>query len=298
MSYIFLNNKIVKEEEAFVSTSDRGFLFGDGLFETLRSYSGHVFKVDEHVLRMQSSANALKIPFDYSGDDIKRVINDLITKNELSDAYIRITLSRGAGVPGAGFRIPDGGAGTSVNSPTFIIFVKPLTGYPSRLYIHGMSLVISKYQRSVSCPVSSHKSANFLTNILARDEASQKGADEVIILNSEGAVAECSASNLFIVENGDVITPPLNVNILPGITRKSVLDICSENGTTTKEEAFGVDRLMQADECFITNSLMEIMPVSKIEDSVIGKQVPGRLTECLMRDYRKLAKGAQVYPKE
>lgn len=292
MLYIFLNGVIIPEQEAKISVADRGFLYGDGIFETLRSYNGYLFNIDLHLSRLRNSSTALKIPFDYSGERIQSVIKELIIKNNCPDAYIRITLSRGWGNLGLQVGNPSAGNNASQSlisgqKSTLAIQVKPLTAYSEEFYKNGMEVIISPYKRSISCPISSHKTANFMTNIIARDEAKQKGAHEAIFLNTENHVSEASVSNLFIVIDNVIITPPLGANILPGITRKTVLDICKDNRVTAKEVLFGIDRLMNADECFLTNSLMEIMPVSSIDSKKIGKSVPGRLTRYLMNEYKK-----------
>ena len=171
--------------------------------------------------------------------------------------------------------------------PTTLIQVKALIPYDRNLYDEGMSLVVSDYRRSTSCPISRHKSTNLLKSIILKEEANKKAAHETIILNTNGYVAECIVSNIFMVSDGSVVTPSLGTNILPGITRKTVLDICHDSSIPVSEEHFMVERLLKSDEVFITNSLMEIMPVSKIDDSKIGKAVPGKITRQLMSAYKR-----------
>ncbi|MCP4264039.1 MAG: branched-chain amino acid aminotransferase, partial [Candidatus Brocadiaceae bacterium] len=189
--FIFLNGKIVLDADAHISSADRGFLYGDGIYETLRSYSSKPFKLTEHLNRMRHSAKQLRISFEYTNTDIGRWINELIEMNRSQDAYIRITLSRGAG----GGRLQmDGNI-----EPTTLIQVKPFTSYDSKLYEEGMSLVVSGCRRSTSCPISSHKSTNLLQSILLKEEANKKAAHETIILNTDGYVTECVVSNIFMV---------------------------------------------------------------------------------------------------
>ncbi len=279
-TFIFLNGEIVPDTDANISSADRGFLYGDGIYETLRSYSGRPFKLTEHLNRMRHSAKQLRISFEYTNTDIGRWINELIEMNRSQDAYIRITLSRGAG----GGRLQmDGNI-----EPTTLIQVKPFTSYDSKLYEEGMSLVVSGCRRSTSCPISSHKSTNLLQSILLKEEANKKAAHETIILNTDGYVTECVVSNIFMVCGGSVVTPSLDTNILPGITRSTVLDVCNTNNISASEESFKIDELVISDEVFITNSLMEIMPVSKIESSKIGKNIPGKITQLLMSAYKDL----------
>ncbi len=279
-NFIFLNGKIIPDTDGSVSTGDRGFLYGDGIYETLRSYSGKPFKLPEHLERMRHSAKQLKILFEYTNADISEWINELIEKNRSQDAYIRITLSRGTG--GNRLQMDDN------IDPTILIQVKPYTPYDKKLYAEGMYLVISSCRRSTSNPIYCHKSTNLLTSILLKEEAYKKSAHDEIILNTDGYVAECIVSNIFMVSGGSVITPSLDTNILPGITRRTVLGICKDNGISAREEHFAIERLVKADEVFITNSLMEIMPVSRIEDSKIGEKIPGKITQQLMNAYKRL----------
>ena len=290
MAYLFLNNNIIDVEHANISVQDRGFLYGDSLFETLRSYNGNIFNFEKHFSRLKGSSNILKIPLNYTCDKVREIINELLKKNNLLDAYIRITLSRGVGSEDLGFRISyNSSSRFPVFEPTFVVQVKPISVYSVELYKKGMSIIISKFRISTSCPIASHKTSNFLTNILAMDEASSTGAHEAILLNTDGSVAEGACSSLFIVKDDTVITPGLNANILPGITRNTVLDICRNNGIPVKEESFGVDLLLKADECFLTNSLMEIMAVSEINGTKIENTIPGEKTKYLMLEYKKLS---------
>jgi len=193
---------------------------------------------------------------------------------------MRITLSRG-----------DGGIGFGINNnhkPTLLIQIKPFTSYEKKLYDEGMSLVVSNCRRSTSCPISCYKTTNLLKSILLKEEADRKSAHEAIILNTDGYVAECVVSNIFMVSSGSVVTPSLDTNILPGITRSIVLDICRDSSIPVSEERFTIERLVNSDEVFITNSLMEIMPVSRIENYKIGKIVPGRITQQLINAYKRL----------
>ena len=278
-NFIFLNGKIISDADANISSADRGFLYGDGIYETLRSYNGKPFKLADHLERMRDSARQLKISFDYTNADIGERINELLENNHTQDAYIRITLSRGSG--GGRLQMDDN------IEPTTLIQLKPFSPYDSKLYDEGMSLVVSDYKRSTTCPISRYKSTNLLQSILRKEEANKKSAHETIVLNTDGFVAECVVSNIFMVSDGNVITPSLDTNILPGITRKTVLDICSNTGIPVSEEHFMVERLLKSDEVFITNSLMEIMPVSRIDDTKIGKTVPGRITQQMMNAYKR-----------
>ncbi len=283
---IFLNNAIIEEAEGYLSTLDRGFLYGDGIFETLRTYHKKPLRLEEHITRLTNSAEYFDIPFNYPPDQIYQIIQQLLARNNLDDAYIRMTLSRG---PGAHGIIPSGTC-----NPTFVIHTRPLTAYPASLYEMGISLVISRIRRSTTCPLSNHKTLNFLENYLVKKEAVEKGAHDSLILNTDNHVTECSVSNIFIVEKNSVVTPSLNTNILPGITRKIILELCRENNIQSSEELLRPERIFSADEVFVTNSLMEILPVSKIEGKSIGRSIPGNMTRFLHIKYRELSGGSLI----
>jgi branched-chain amino acid aminotransferase len=278
--FIFLNGKIISVTEGSISTEDRGFLYGDGIFETLRSYNGEPFKLTEHLERMRCSAEKLKIIPEYTNAEISESLTKLLAKNSVQDAYIRITLSRGEG--GNALQMSDG------LRSTILLQVKPFKPYDEKLYYEGMCLAVSGHRRSTTSPIGRHKTTNLLTSILLKEEAGSKSAHDSIVLNTDGYVAECIVSNIFMVADGSVITPSLDTNILPGITRRTVLDICRDSGIPASEDRFKIETLIKADEVFITNSLMEIMPVSKIEGNKIGKTVPGEITQQLMSAYKSM----------
>jgi branched-chain amino acid aminotransferase len=280
INYIFFNGKIIPDTERCISSGDRGFLYGDGIFETLRSYKGVPFKLADHLERMHRSAEKLKILPVYTNAEISESITRLLEKNSIQDAYIRITLSRGEG--GSALQMSDG------LRSTILIQAKPFKPYDEKLYNEGMSLCVSKQRRSTTSPICRHKTTNLLTSILLKEEARERSAHDSIVLDTDGYVAECIVSNIFMVKDGSVITPSLDTNILPGITRSTVLDICQNSGIPAREEYFKIETLIKADEVFITNSLMEIMPVSMIEEYQIGKTVPGKITQQLMSEYKGL----------
>ena len=259
---------------------DRGFLYGDGLFETLRAYRRNPFCLEDHVNRLSDSAKYFDIPFHYTLQQIRHIIEQLIAQNGLSDAYIRMTLSRG---PASHGLIPQHPC-----NPTFVVHAKPLTVYPPAWRTEGLSLMTSPFRRSVTCPVSGHKTLNFMANYLVKKEAVSHGYHDAIILNTSNQVTECAVSNVFIVEKNAVITPSLKTNILPGVTRKIILRLCKESGIGVSEEEFGMERVLAAEELFITNSLMEVMSASKIDGKPIGKAVPGAITKALQDRYTLL----------
>ncbi|MFQ5863525.1 MAG: aminodeoxychorismate lyase [Candidatus Brocadiales bacterium] len=282
--YVYLNGDVVMEDEAVVSIRDRGFLYGDAIFETLRSYDGRPFMLKDHLERLMASAHALGIHTEHTTDELHQAVMHLLDLNKLKDAYIRITLSRGEGGKGL---MPD-----ATSSPTLVIENRPLRPYPDELYKKGIRLIVSDYRRSTSDPIARHKTANFLTGIQARQEASKKDNQDALFLDTDGNVCEGTVWNIFMVEGSRVVTPSTTVNILPGITRKVVLKICRDKGIATSEELFPAERLLEADEVFITSSLMEIMPVATIANHRIGTKIPGKITRRLMEAYKKLTKVA------
>lgn len=286
--HVFFDGDIVLEEEALVSVRDRGFLYGDGVFETLRSYNERPFLIEDHLQRLASSAQVLGIPLRYGLEELQSAVENLLRLNRLTDALIRLTLSRGES-PHYGLQPPES------PQPTLVIQTHPFHPHPEESYRQGVRLAISTYRRSTTCPLARHKTANFLAGIMARQEAARRwqgrpsqGIQDALFLNTEGHVCEATVSNVFMVESGRVVTPSLQANILPGITRKKVLEICQGEGITASEELFGTERLLQADEVFLTNSLMEIMPVSCIEDKRVSKTIPGKITNRLMEAYKGL----------
>ena len=228
--YIFLNGSIISEKKGYITVKERGFLYGDGIYETLRTYHEKPFKLPEHLNRLRSSAEKLKIPLEYTDAELRDTIQELVKKNNTPDAYIRITLSRGLGCQGLVMN--------DNPKPTLLIQARPHTPYRKELYEKGMSLIISKARRSTSCPISCHKTTNLLTSILLKEEAKRRSADEALILNTDNEVAEGIISNIFMVKNGNVITPSLETNILPGITRKTVLNICKDRKISSERRTF------------------------------------------------------------
>ncbi|MBN2072848.1 MAG: aminotransferase class IV [Actinobacteria bacterium] len=283
VEYIFIDGKLYQENRAKISVNDRGLLFGDGVYETMRSYGGRVFMLEAHLKRLFDSLKALKfnIPFDkkYLGESIKESLN----KNGLgsTDAYIKIVVTRG--IHKSGLYLDCG------SRPTMLIFTRKLQLYRPELYSEGAEIISSSIRRlSRGNSIYIHKSICFLENLIAKDEAKMSGALEGFFMTRERQVLEGASSNIFMVRDGTVYTPPLTQNILPGITRQAVLGICSRNGIRSREKSFYYGDLTGASEIFLTNSIMEIMPVRKVDNTWIGQTVPGIITRKLMglfKDY-------------
>ena len=275
----YLNNKLISLDDAKISVFDHGFLYGNGLFETMRAYRNyHVFRMRQHLDRLFHSAEIIGLQIKHSAEIIEDAIVETLTANNLADAgYVRLTVSQGVGVAG-----PDP---STCEEPTLLIVVKPLVPYPENLYHTGARAIVSQIRRNTQSPVSRLKSLNFLENILARAEARDVGAQESILLDTEGYIAEGSMSNLFCVHSGVLHTPSLECPILPGITRAVVLEIAAENGIPAREGQWTLEQLSATDEAFLTNSLMEVMPLTQLDTVQIGNGSPGPITQKFMSLY-------------
>lgn len=274
--WIFLNDRFVRKEAAMVSVFDHGFLYGDGVYETLRAYGGRLFRLRQHLARLRRSASLIGLDIPIVEQDLIAVLQEAMKRNNLTDAYLRITVSRGEGNIGLDPRL--------CPRPTVVVISLPLQPYPVELFNTGVSLAIVSIRRNLAAALPPMiKSLNFLNNILAKQEASRTGAFDGLMLNAEGHITECTTSNMFFVKEGCLHTPSVACGILDGITREIVLSLAREQGLPTAEGCYLPDTLLEADECFLTNTTMEIMPVRNIDTRPIGKEgsrpVTGRLRE-------------------
>ena len=282
MEKIFLNGSFVTPTRARISVFDRGFLYGDGLFETMRAYWGKVFRLQDHLDRLFRSAKGIELSIPYTQGELKNIIKRVLKINGLSQAYIRLTVSRGISEPGLI---------SQPKSPATVVVVarefKPLS---SSQYRKGWRAIVVKNRQNQASPLSRLKSLNFLNNILARKEAEEKRVDEGILLNTLGEVSEASTSNIFLVKRGIVVTPPEESGLLPGITRGVVLELTKNLGLKTCYRKVSLDDLMGAEEAFLTNSLIEVMPLVGIEGQRIGKGKPGPVTQSIHKAYQALVR--------
>ncbi|MBF0557734.1 MAG: aminodeoxychorismate lyase [Nitrospirae bacterium] len=279
--FVYLNNKLVPSAEAKVSVFDHGFLYGDGIYETMRVYEGVVFQVDEHLKRLRRSASLIGLDVPKSDDDIKASVYETLIANTLSDAYLRLTISRGYGEIGLD---PD-----LCKEPTFIIIAQKFKSYPRSYYEEGISLKIASVRRNLIEALNPQiKSLNFLNNILAKIEARKAGANEAIMLNASGHLAEGTISNIFFLRDGVLNTPSIGCGILDGITRSLVIDLAAKNSILVKEGEFVPEDLLGASEVFITNSTMEVMPVSKVDEKTFKA---GETAALLLAKYKKEVTG-------
>lgn len=276
---VYINGHFVPKEEATVSVFDHGFLYGDGIYETMRSYSGTPFLLVRHMERLTHSAKAISLTLPMPLEGIEKSIKETLRINNLTDAYVRLHISRGPGEIGLDPAL--------CPEPTMVIMAKQFKDYPAEHYERGVSVAIVKTRRNHPLALDpSIKGTNFLNNILAKIEAVRAGAYEGIMLNWEGFVAEGTICNVFMVKSGILLTPALSIGILEGVTRGLVIDLARQIRTPVKEAAFRPQELIDVDECFITNSTIEVMPVTIIDGKPVGNGKPGPVTAALARAYR------------
>jgi branched-chain amino acid aminotransferase len=280
---LYFSGRIVDESEALIPFMDRGVIFGDGLFETIRLYEGKPFRLQRHLARFQQGCEALRFSGAPGDRDIDLAISELYRLNVgAGDGYCRLTLIGG----------PAGGGKTLARpgKPNSLLVVTPLQAYPSHFYERGMSVVISAIRRNEGSPLSRLKSTNYMNSLISRQEAVDRGADDAIILNNRDLVTEGTASNLFFVSQGLIMTPDLECGLLPGITREVVLELCATLDMPVETGFYPVEDLLGADEAFITVSTGEIVPIRVVEGTTIGERCPGPVTVRLSEAYRELVR--------
>lgn len=282
---VYLNGTLLPRGQAVISPFDHGFLYGYSLFETMRAYSGHIFRLQQHLDRLTHSANFLSLPLDIF--DLEKACYDTLTANNLEDARIRLTVSIGEGESA-----PDP---PPHPRPTVLISASDYTPPSPETYRSGFKTIVSSIRQNSQSPLSRLKSANYLNNLLARKEAKAAGADEALLLNERGSLCEGSTSNVFLVKGHTLITPNEECGCLPGVTRQAVIEIATEIGIPVAQREVQLEELLQADEAFITNSLLELMPLREVDGKHIGGQSEkgetGEVTERLMIAYRELVAG-------
>jgi branched-chain amino acid aminotransferase len=275
----YLNGRFVPTDEAKVSVFDHGFLYGDGVYETMRSYGGKIFLLGRHLSRLKQSADAVSLPLPLPLEKIGEALQESLTVNKLREAYLRIQISRGPGEIGLDPAL--------CPAPTLVILVKPFKDYPPALYENGVNVAVVGTRRNHPLALNpAIKSTNFLNNILAKIESLKVGAYEGIMLNWKGYVAEGTISNIFAVRKQVLVTPSLDTGILDGITRDLVLFLAKKSKVSVREELLRSRDLAKADECFITNTTVEIMPVTSIDGKPVGTGSPGPITRNLLSAYR------------
>src|SRR5690349_1902296 len=287
---IYIDGKYLDEQSAKISVFDHGLLYGDGIFEGIRAYHGRVFKLKEHIDRLFYSAKALLLEIPLTHQEVMDAVVETCRQNKLRDGYIRLVVTRGAGTLGLN---PN-----RCKNPSVIIIADKIQLYPPELYKRGMDIVTVPTTRNLHSALNpAIKSLNYLNNILAKIEANNSGCEEAIMLNAEGFVSECTGDNLFIVKEGQLQTPPLSAGALYGITRKVVMEIAADSGLKVAEPNLTRHDLFNADECFLTGSGAEVVPIVKIDGRIIGNGKPGPITQRLVAQYHALTKvsGEPIY---
>jgi len=282
--YASVNGEITPAEQARVSVLDNGFTFGDGVYETLRTYRGRPFHLDRHLERLRRSARRLAIALPEGESAITGDLDRLLQLAANPESYIRIIVTRGVG--DISYQLDH------VAGPTIVIVVKPLPPFPAEYHRDGVPVILSAVRRNHPRALDPGiKSCNLLNNLLAAQEARARGAFEPILLNETGEVAETATANVFVIKDGVVITPPLDAGILPGITRQLVIERARAASVTVREEPVAVKDLLAADEVFLTSTLKEVLPVASIDGRAVGSGRPGPVSLRLRAAFREYVAG-------
>jgi len=280
---IYLSGKLVPKEEATVSVYDHGLLYGDGVFEGIRVYGGKVFLLEEHIRRLYDSAKAIRLTIPMPPAEMSAAVEMTVKENNISDGYVRLVITRGAGTLGLDIR--------RTSNPQTIIIADSITLYPEKLYEEGLSIITASTIRNHPAALSPRiKSLNYLNNIMAKVEGTDVGCEEALMLNQRGEVAECTGDNIFIIRDGVLKTPPPDAGILEGITRNCVMRLAEEAGIPTKEVALTRYDIFAADECFLTGSAAEVIAVVQLDGRPIGNGKPGPITNQLRALFKEFTR--------
>jgi branched-chain amino acid aminotransferase len=281
---VYINGKLYEKADAKISVFDHGLLYGDGVFEGIRSYSGKVFRLKQHVDRLYDSAQAIYLSIPVSRQEMGRAIEETLAVNKLSDAYIRVIVTRGAGSLGLDPR--------KTTDPQVIIITDQISLYPEELYEHGLKIITAGTTRNHPNALNPRiKSLNYLNNILAKIEGTNAGCLEALMLNHKGEIAECTGDNIFVVAGGIVSTPPKDAGILEGITRDAVIELARAAGYTVVERTMDRYDVYTASECFLTGTAAELIPVVECDGRVLGTGRPGPITRELRQRFQSLVRG-------
>lgn len=287
---IYLDGQYVNEENAKISVFDHGVLYGDGVFEGIRAYNGRIFRCEDHINRLYDAARAIMLEIPLTKEEMTEVLLETCRRNDLRDGYIRLVVTRGKGDLGLN---PNKCPKASV-----FCIAGSITMYPEEMYTKGMPIITSAQRRNKATIVDPQiKSLNYLNNILAKMEANRAGVPEALMLNHDGIVAECTGDNIFIVKDGVIYTPPIHVGILDGITRRSVMELAEKLGYRLVEKEFTLFNVYNADECFLTGTAAEAIPVTKVDGRVIGTGEAGEVTKALLVAFKEYANttGTEIF---
>lgn len=288
---IYVDGKFYSEANAKVSVFDHGLLYGDGIFEGIRFYNGRVFRLEEHLERLWDSARSIMLEIPMSTREMTAALLETIRQNDLRDGYIRLVVTRGVGNLGLN--------PAQCKKPSVIIIVATIALYPAEVYQKGLTVVTCATRRTSPSSLNpAVKSLNYLNNVMARIEANLAGADEGLMLNDAGNVAECTADNLFLIKHGQIFTPPISAGALRGITRAVVFEIAAELGIKIAEADITRHDVFTADECFLTGTAAEVIPVVKADGRPIGNGKPGTISTRMIARFRQLTRetGTPIFP--
>lgn len=284
---IYLDGKLVEKDKAVISVFDHGLLYGDGVFEGIRTYDSLIFRFREHIDRLYRSADAIKLEIPLTKAEMSRAVIRTLKANSLKDAYIRLVVTRGPGDLGLDPR--------KCKKATIFIITGKIVLYPNEFYQKGLAIVTAATRRNFTQALDPRiKSLNYLNNILAKIDAIKSGTEEAIMLTYDGYVAECTGDNIFAVANGELFTPPVTVGALEGITRDAVISIARKINIPFREKMVRMDDLYNSEEVFLTGTAAEIIPVIAIDKRKIGDGSPGSMTAILMKEFKKLTKSDGV----
>lgn len=281
---VYINGKLYDKADAKISVYDHGLLYGDGVFEGIRIYNGKVFRLREHLQRLYDGARSIRLEIPLSREEMEEAVKNTVQANNKRDGYIRLVVTRGAGYLGLDPR--------KAGNPQVIIIVDDIALYPPELYENGLEIVtVSTIRNHPNALNPRIKSLNYLNNIMAQIEAVQAGCFEALMLNHKGEVAECTGDNVFVAKRGILRTPPTDAGILEGITRDAVIELARGANITVQETALTRYDVYSADECFLTGTAAEVVPVVKCDGRPIGTGKPGPLTKQLREQFQRLVRG-------
>jgi branched-chain amino acid aminotransferase len=284
---VYINGTLYDKEEAKISVFDHGLLYGDGVFEGIRSYGGKVFRLRQHLERLWQSAKAIALNIPMTQEQLADAIYQTLRANQIDDGYIRLIVTRGVGTLGLD---PN-----RCSQPQVIIITDYISLYPRQYYEDGLEIITASTIRNHPAALSPRiKSLNYLNNILAKIEGLQAGCIEALMLNSKGEVAECTGDNIFLVFRGRLLTPSIEAGILEGITRNAVIELARKHGIPVSECPLTKHDVYIADECFLTGTAAEVVPVVKVDSRVIGTGKPGPVTRRLMHLFQELVRSEEA----
>jgi branched-chain amino acid aminotransferase len=283
MTKVYINGKLFDKSDAKISVYDHGLLYGDGVFEGIRVYSGKVFRLREHTNRLYDSARSIGLEIPMPCEQMIDAVNNTVRANNKRDGYIRLVVTRGAGGLGLDPR--------KTSDPQIIIIVDDISMYPQELYDNGLEIVTASTIRNHPAATNPRvKSLNYLNNIMAKMEGIRAGCLEALMLNHKGEVAECTGDNIFLVKQGLLRTPPIDAGILEGVTRNAVMELARADGVAVQEMNLTRHDVYVADECFLTGTAAEVIPVVKVDGRPIGTGKPGPITKQLHERFHKLVR--------